>query len=110
MNAVSIIVKATIMTVLTLLLIRFSDIFYKKICGNFSYHHFEAPFLELSHSDWQSKRVVESRQTNDFETAHPCSIKPNNEILACGLHHFFGDDRQLIGDRHLFDLLHQAVN
>lgn len=64
----------------------------------------------LADTRHSSRRTTLSQETNDFETAQPCSIEPNDEILACGLHDFFGDDRQLIGDQHPFDLLHQAVN
>jgi hypothetical protein len=49
-----------------------------------------------------------SHQPNGFETSHPCQIdessgdhcllESNDEILACGLHHFFGHHGLLIGD------------
>ena len=51
-----------------------------------------------------------SQKTNGFETPQPCSIEPNDEILTCRLHDFFGDDRQLVGSKHAFDLLQQTVN
>ena len=47
----------------------------------------------------------ELQETNGFETAHLClidtgegrgSTRPNDKILACGLHHFFGDDLELV--------------
>jgi hypothetical protein len=38
------------------------------------------------------------------------SIGPNDEILAGGFHHFFGDKGDLVGDQNMFDLHHQALN
>ncbi len=38
------------------------------------------------------------------------SIEPKNEILACSLYHFFGDNSQLVCDQNMFDLHHQALN
>ena len=34
------------------------------------------------------------------------SIRSNDEILAGSLHHFFRDDRDLVGDQNMFDLHH----
>lgn len=44
-----------------------------------------------------TRRDHESQETNGFETAHPCLLEPNDEILASGLHDFFGHDCQSIG-------------
>src|SRR4051812_42400852 len=38
------------------------------------------------------------------------SIEPNDEILACSLHHFFGDDGKLVGYENMFDLHHEPFN
>jgi len=54
-----------------------------------------------------------SQKTNDFETPHQwasCSIRPDNEILACGLHHFFGDNLDLVCDQHMLHLHHETID
>ena len=37
-------------------------------------------------------------------------IIPDDEILASGLYHFFGDDRQLVGDENMLHLHHETFN
>ena len=51
-----------------------------------------------------------SQNTNDFETAYPCSIEPNDEILACRLDHFLRDHLEFVRCQHMLYLEHKAIN
>src|SRR5713226_7180633 len=75
-------------------------------CGNaphLSYVSSQGP--TGTHLSCRKKRTVLRHLIGDDQ-----SIRSNDEILAGSLHHFFRNDRELVGDQNMFDLHHQTLN